>query len=135
MFKKTFYAFLALGAMIIIGSVTSGFISANTATETTVEAETLFADTWLAGTVAANGSKKDAGTGNWTATRNYTGVYTLQGPSNAGVFVVTAAANEPGTNGYTASVVSYGNGKYMIFTVDSDGIEENMDFSFVMYAR
>ncbi len=75
MFKKTFYTFLALGAIIIIGSVTSGFISTTattgTSVETTIEAEMLSGGRWIGGRVASNGQILSPGTGNWTVTQDY----------------------------------------------------------------
>ena len=76
MFKKTFYTVLAIGAMVIIGSITSGFISATAETETSAEAP-VAGGKWICGKVTHGGSTIMQGTGDWVVYREGTGQFRI----------------------------------------------------------
>lgn len=147
MLKKTFYTFLALGAVITISIAASGFKSATTATataaETTVETETPFAGTWIAGRVNPDGTRK-SGVGSWTIMRDRPGEYYLK-LSNPGkiVSLVVSISGVTETDHYKYKITyNDTNSSYAdayIYTFDTSdnvfGSGTDLEFSFVAYVE
>ena len=142
--KKTFYVLLALGLVVTIGIVNSAFTNVNTTTETStetiIETETPFSGTWVAGTINADGTIKDAGTGNWTVAKGQPG-YFIKVPTNIRVLVASPMLNylEPRDNRVKAFPTYWGedneNIMYEIVVTKDFTKVNDFGFSFIGYGQ